>query len=267
VSEYNLGAILKSLIYSTTKPDDELEIRYYHCNHLGTPLALTNTQGEIVWQAQHDAWGNITKEYNPYGIRQDIRLPGQHQDRQTGLYYNRHRYYDPKLGSYINQDPVGLSSGEPNLFAYVNNPIHWIDPLGLQAVAGNAQPTQNCIYQQSTGNLTCTANGNQTINYNGYAGRDVPGGVQGRNNPTAQNVSNVGPIPAGNYTIGPSFQHRRAGVATRRLTPDANNNMQGRSGFLIHGNNAENDASEGCIIMPRAIRDTLNNGDRLEVIP
>ncbi|XJC75510.1 RHS repeat-associated core domain-containing protein [Delftia tsuruhatensis] len=51
----------------------------------------------------------MLQEYNPQGILQAIRLPGQHHDRETGLYYNRHRYYDPVVGSYINQDPIGLA--------------------------------------------------------------------------------------------------------------------------------------------------------------
>jgi len=75
-----------------------LQIRYYHCNQIGTPLALSDEQGQIVWAAQYDPWGNLQEEYNadPKNVRQDIRLPGQHHDRTTGLYYNRHRYYDPK---------------------------------------------------------------------------------------------------------------------------------------------------------------------------
>ena len=50
------------------------------------------------------------------------------------------------------------------------------------------------------------------------------------------------------------------------LTPDSDNNMYGRSGFMIHGDNAQNDASQGCIIMPRDVRELLHEGDRLEVI-
>lgn len=59
-------------------------------------------------------------------------MPGQYHDRETGLYYNRHRYYDPKIGSYINQDPIGLTGGI-NSFAYVNgNPVSYSDPKGLE---------------------------------------------------------------------------------------------------------------------------------------
>src|SRR5690606_36874379 len=60
-----------------------------------------------------------------------IRLPGQYHDTETGLYYNRHRYYDPKLGSYINQDPIGLMGGI-NLAQYAHsNPAQLVDPTGL----------------------------------------------------------------------------------------------------------------------------------------
>ena len=107
------------------------ECYFYHCNHLGLPEALTNQNGEAVWAASYDAWGNVKEERNPNHLHQPIRLPGQYHDKETDLYYNRHRYYDPKLGNYINQDPIGLASGEPNLTVYPRNPVQWIDPLGL----------------------------------------------------------------------------------------------------------------------------------------
>ncbi len=91
------------------------ECYFYHCNHLGLPEALTNQNGEAVWAASYDAWGNAKEEHNPNSLHQPIRLPGQYHDPETNLYYNRHRYCDSKLGNYINQDPIGLSSGEPNL--------------------------------------------------------------------------------------------------------------------------------------------------------
>jgi RHS repeat-associated protein len=106
-------------------------VHYYHCDHLGTPIALTDRQGQIVWAAQYDPWGNIIQEYNPDNMEQNIRLPGQYHDRETGLYYNYHRYYDPKIGSYINQDPIGPLGGW-NLSAYTRNPLRFIDPLGLK---------------------------------------------------------------------------------------------------------------------------------------
>jgi RHS repeat-associated protein len=108
-----------------------VEIHFYHCDHLGTPIALTDRNGKIVWAARYDPWGNIEEEFNPHNIEQNIRLPGQHHDRETGLYYNRHRYYDPKIGAYINQDPIGLMGGA-NFYSYAySSPNMRIDPRGL----------------------------------------------------------------------------------------------------------------------------------------
>jgi RHS repeat-associated protein len=111
-----------------------IDIHFYHCDHLGTPLALTDRQGHIVWAAKHDPWGNLQEEFNPHGIEQDIRLPGQHLDRETGLYYNRYRYYNPFIGAYINQDPIGLRGGK-NFYSYPANPMEFVDPRGLDATA------------------------------------------------------------------------------------------------------------------------------------
>ncbi|HFZ8854937.1 TPA: RHS element core protein [Salmonella enterica subsp. houtenae serovar Rough:z4,z23:-] len=106
------------------------KIHLYHCDHRGLPLALINQDGKIEWSAEYDAWGNVLREDNPHHMKQLIRLPGQQYDEDTGLYYNRHRYYDPLLGRYITKDPIGLRGGW-NAYTYPLNPITNIDPLGL----------------------------------------------------------------------------------------------------------------------------------------
>ncbi|HCC0890844.1 TPA: RHS repeat protein, partial [Salmonella enterica] len=85
----------------------ERKIHLYHCDHRGLPLALVSIDGKIEWSAEYDAWGNVQRENNPHNLKQLIRLPGQQCDEETGLYYNRHRYYDPLQGRYITQDPIG----------------------------------------------------------------------------------------------------------------------------------------------------------------
>ncbi|MFC6212985.1 RHS repeat-associated core domain-containing protein, partial [Rahnella laticis] len=106
-----------------------------HCDHLGTPVALINHKtGKVEWDAISDVWGNAVDIFNPYKLRQPIRMQGQHVDEESGLHYNRHRYYDPALGRYITQDPIGLRGGW-NLYAYVySKPGRYIDPRGLNGV-------------------------------------------------------------------------------------------------------------------------------------
>ena len=125
-----LTGMREQLVKQEQTCETPVTIEFYHCDHLGTPIALTNEQHQVVWAARLDPWGNVQEEFNPSGMDQAIRLPGQHHDRETGLYYNRHRYYDPGIGSYVNQDPIGLAGGV-NTFMYPVNPIGWIDPLGL----------------------------------------------------------------------------------------------------------------------------------------
>ncbi len=108
-------------------------IHLYHCDHRGLPLALINREGKTDWSAEYDTWGNVLSENNPHNMKQHIRLPGQQYDEETGLYYNRHRYYEPLLGRYITQDPIGLRGGW-NLYQYPLNPVLKIDPLGLETL-------------------------------------------------------------------------------------------------------------------------------------
>ncbi|VTQ53355.1 Cell wall-associated polypeptide CWBP200 [Campylobacter jejuni] len=105
-------------------------VHLYCCDHLGTPLALINPQGHVDWRAEFDPWGNQVDGSNPLRMYQPIRMQGQHYDEESGLHYNRHRYYDPTLGRYITQDPIGLLGGW-NLYRYTSNPLQGVDPLGL----------------------------------------------------------------------------------------------------------------------------------------
>ncbi|WP_134807765.1 RHS repeat-associated core domain-containing protein [Shigella boydii] len=106
------------------------KIHLYHCDHRGLPLVLISTEGATEWCAEYDEWGNLLNEENPHQLQQLIRLPGQQYDEESGLYYNRHRYYDPLQGRYITQDPIGLKGGW-NLYTYPLSPVNSMDPLGL----------------------------------------------------------------------------------------------------------------------------------------
>lgn len=88
----------------------------------------------------------------------------------------------------------------------------------------------------------------------GYAGHG-----KGLNNPAMCNVPDVGPLPKGKYKIGPHEDNPRVGKFAMRLTPDASNQMFGRAGFFIHGDNPQmnHTASDGCIILARTIRQDI----------
>ncbi|HGV4496736.1 TPA: RHS repeat-associated core domain-containing protein, partial [Escherichia coli] len=108
----------------------ERTLHLYHCDHRGLPQALISPEGETAWQGEYDEWGNLLGETSAQQLQQPYRLPGQQYDEESGLYYNRNRYYDPLQGRYITQDPIGLR-GAWNLYQYPLNPTTKIDPLGL----------------------------------------------------------------------------------------------------------------------------------------
>jgi RHS repeat-associated protein len=108
----------------------ERKIHLYHCDQRGLPLALVGGEGGIVWQAEYNEWGYQLSENNPHNITQNLRLPGQQYDEESGLHYNRHRYYEPLQGRYITQDPIGLAGGW-NLYSYPLNPVINTDSMGL----------------------------------------------------------------------------------------------------------------------------------------
>jgi RHS repeat-associated protein len=99
------------------------------CDHLGTPLTLHDEQGAVTWALTLDSYGGVRQGR---GRVQDcpFRYQGQYEDAETGLYYNRFRYYDPETGTYLSQDPIGLEGGV-DLYGYVSNPNFWGDPFGL----------------------------------------------------------------------------------------------------------------------------------------
>jgi Protein of unknown function (DUF2778) len=115
------------------------------------------------------------------------------------------------------------------------------------------------IWHQSKGEMRGV---DGTLFSSGYSGHGV-----GKNEPSAQQVPNTGPIPVGAYQIGLPFDDPHKGPCVMSLTPHPANLMFGRSGFLIHGDNATHDASEGCIILPPWARQSLaRSGDKLLVV-
>lgn len=108
-------------------------VLWYQCDHLGTPQELTDAAGNLAWSANYKAWGQIQEQRSEWaqqlGVDNPIRFQGQYHDHETGLHYNRYRYYDPAVGRFISKDPIGYAGGL-NLYQYARNPILWVDPLG-----------------------------------------------------------------------------------------------------------------------------------------
>jgi hypothetical protein len=112
-------------------------------------------------------------------------------------------------------------------------------------------------FQQSTGNLYDPT---MKVIFVGWAGQG-----KGMNNPAMQDVSGIGPLPQGSYTIGDPHDSPHTGPYTMDLTPDPSNEMFGRSLFRIHGAAVVDPqlSSSGCIIMPRPVREKIfNSGDK-----
>lgn len=125
-------------LWKTSKKTKDLnDVWFYHCDHLGTPQEMSDSNGQVIWKANYKAWGECNSEKtksnffeNSEIITNNIRFQGQYFDLETGLHYNRYRYYSPYVGRFISKDPIGLLGGH-NVYAYAPNPVGWIDPLGL----------------------------------------------------------------------------------------------------------------------------------------
>lgn len=99
-------------------------------DQLGTPTEAYDAEGSEVWSRVLDMDGNVIEETGNKGMVPFL-FQGQFYDRETGLAYNRFRYYSPKMGMYVSQDPIGLAGGILNLYGYVDDTLSFIDILGL----------------------------------------------------------------------------------------------------------------------------------------
>jgi RHS repeat-associated protein len=100
---------------------------YFVQDHLGSTRALTDASGNVVEQNDYDSFGGGTGS-----ARTRYGYTGREWDAESGLYYYRARWYDPQMGRFISEDPIGFGGGDVNLYAYVgNNPLRYNDPLGL----------------------------------------------------------------------------------------------------------------------------------------
>ena len=102
---------------------------FYHADALGSVSELTDSAGTVAKSYAYDAFGNILDQSGT--VENAYAYAGRELDSESGLYYFRTRYYDPRIGRFLRKDPVGLIAGM-NLYAFVgNNPVNRFDPWGL----------------------------------------------------------------------------------------------------------------------------------------
>jgi RHS repeat-associated protein len=145
ISEFSNGHY-KDYVYFNGQPlamVDNGKTYYYHNNHLGAPEAMTDKNQAIVWKASYTPFGKATVSTET--VTNNIRLPGQYFDAESGLHYNYFRYYDAGIGRYVTSDPIGLNGGI-NTYGYVGgNPVNFVDPFGLCASGSSPNFEGVCV--------------------------------------------------------------------------------------------------------------------------
>lgn len=136
-AEYSPLARLDHTLNADGSINDDISptLYYFHTDQIGTPMEMTQEDGSLVWAGDYSTWGKVSWQHPGASpllqkrIKQNLRFAGQYADESTGLHYNTFRFYDPDIGRFLSQDPIGLAGGM-NLYQYAPNPVGWIDPLG-----------------------------------------------------------------------------------------------------------------------------------------
>jgi RHS repeat-associated protein len=149
----------------------------------GSPVQIVDDRGQSVSRLQSTLFGRTQTRG---GVSTPFRLPGQWDDPETGLHYNRYRYYDPEAGRFISPDPIGLN-GSINLYSLGPNPVGWSDPMGWQHMMTVTSNTGPGGAQQPWGGPSGMAGGaNQVVGQPGQ----YQSGLQGDGNPCPDLLSN-----------------------------------------------------------------------------
>lgn len=140
--------------------DKRGDMLWFSADLNGAPLEVTDEQGQLRWSGHYGCFGEVTRQTEGFHrltkrttlAHQPLRYAEQYADSETGLHYNLFRYYDPQVGRFTVQDPIGLLGGW-NLYQYAPNPLGWIDPWGLSFGSGKGTHTANATLFDSDGNI------------------------------------------------------------------------------------------------------------------
>jgi RHS repeat-associated protein len=122
---------------------------YLFTDQIGTPTRVEDEKGREVWSAEIDPFGTAHVAADA-GVALSFRFPGHYLDAETGLHYNRFRYYCPELGRYLQPDPLGFEDSL-NVYAYSSNPLVVVDLDGLAGYSGNKTKARRRPPRSKTG--------------------------------------------------------------------------------------------------------------------
>ncbi|MDC2270459.1 RHS repeat domain-containing protein, partial [Bacteroides thetaiotaomicron] len=146
-------------------------------DYLGTPIQMYDGQGNKTWDCTLDIYGKVIDFTGKFLYDCPFRFQGQYEDAETGLYYNRFRYYSAEIGCYLTHDPIGLAGGIL-IYGYVSNPNSYIDPSGESSYRLGKNLEKNGM--NHGGKVTFGPNGNRSTEWQAH--HIIPEQVWRRNN-------------------------------------------------------------------------------------
>jgi RHS repeat-associated protein len=115
-------------------------LRWFLADEQGTIKDVLDNTGTVIDHVSYDSLGRIVNQTNVLDLR--YAYTGREWDGETGQYYNRARYYDPTVGRFISEDPLGFGAGDTNIYRYVGNSfVNETDPSGLESCSPGEEPS------------------------------------------------------------------------------------------------------------------------------
>jgi RHS repeat-associated protein len=178
---------------------------YYVKDGFNTVTSLADSVGNVVHEYKYSVYGKVTEETGD-SIENSFAFTSREYDKETDFFYYRHRYYNPEIGRFISEDPVGINSGDLNFYRYTwNNPLNWLDPYGL--APGDPYPSARAAGVQAVRDINPTSI-QQSIEYAGRVYQNFDGSYSYTPpNPGTAAGSNPGRVPIGTQNAGYYHTH------------------------------------------------------------